>query len=435
MNVFSRCASYVRILPLLLLISVGLLNAEPLPLKRAVQLALTHSTTAASATADEQHAFASYHETRNTYLPQLIVGSGLGASWGFPLTLEGSAPSLVNVTAQSFLINPAQRQFLRAAKTEWAASKLQGKDQRNQVIQDTVLSYAELNKWEQRVARLQQNEAEALKMEKAVTERVQEGVDSPLENNKARLSTARVRLHFAEARGAADVLRRHLSQLTGLPLTSIETVRDSIPTMPNVTQTDDLASKAAQASPMVQAAERHATAQQLRAKGEHRALLPAVDFAAQYALLTKYNNYDEFYLRFQRHNASLGVAIRFPFLNPSQHAHAQAADAEALKAQKEAEAAKNKVSEETLKLQRSVEQLSAARDVADLEYQVTQSGFEAAQTRIDAGTATLHDLADARTQADERFLALQDATFELERARINLLRSTGDLEKWALGGQ
>ncbi len=392
MNVFSRCASYVRILPLLLLISVGLLNAEPLPLKRAVQLALTHSTTAASATADEQHAFASYHETRNTYLPQLIVGSGLGASWGFPLTLEGSAPSLVNVTAQSFLINPAQRQFLRAAKTEWAASKLQGKDQRNQVIQDTV-------------------------------------------KNKARLSTARVRLHFAEARGAADVLRRHLSQLTGLPLTSIETVRDSIPTMPNVTQTDDLASKAAQASPMVQAAEQHATAQQLRATGEHRALFPAVDFAAQYALLTKYNNYDEFYLRFQRHNASLGVAIRFPFLNPSQHAHAHAADAEALKAKKEAEAAKDKVSEETLKLQRSVEQLSAARDVADLEYQVAQSGFEAAQTRIDAGTATLHDLADARTQADERFLALQDATFELERARINLLRSTGDLEKWALGGQ
>jgi len=256
-----------------------------------------------------------------------------------------------------------------------------------------------------------------------------------LENNKARLSTARVRLHFAEARGAADVLRRHLSQLTGLPLTSIETVRDSIPTMPNVTQTDDLASNAAQASPMVQAAEQHATAQQLRAKGEHRALFPAVDFAAQYALLTKYNNYDEFYLRFQRHNASLGVAIRFPFLNPSQHAHAQAADAEALKAKKEAEAAKDKVSEETLKLQRSVEQLSAARDVADLEYQVAQSGFEAAQARIDAGTATLHDLANARTQADERFLALQDATFELERARINLLRSTGDLEKWALGGQ
>src|SRR5437870_6953484 len=185
MNVVSRCTSYVRILPLPLLISVGLLNAEPLPLKRAVQLALTHSTTAASATADEQHAFASYHETRNTYLPQLIVGSGLGASWGFPLTLEGSAPSLVNVTAQSFLINPAQRQFLRAAKTEWGASKLQGKDQRNQVIQDTVLSYTELNKWEQRVARLQQNEADALKMEKAVTERVQEGVDSPLEKNRS----------------------------------------------------------------------------------------------------------------------------------------------------------------------------------------------------------------------------------------------------------
>jgi hypothetical protein len=33
----------------------------------------------------------------------------------------------------------------------------------------------------------------------------------------------------------------------------------------------------------------------------------------------------------------------------------------------------------------------------------------------------------------ERYIVLQDVTFELQRAQLGLLRSTGDLEKWALG--
>jgi len=86
----------------------------------------------------------------------------------------------------------------------------------------------------------------------------------------------------------------------------------------------------------------------------------------------------------------------------------------------------------TLKLQRAAEQLEAAREVAQLEYQLAQSGLEAAQTRVDAKTGTLHELADARVQAAERYLLFQDADFEYERIRMNLLRATGDLENWAL---
>jgi outer membrane protein TolC len=52
----------------------GILAAEQLPLKRAVELALTHSTTMQASQIDEQRAFASYHEVRNQYLPQLTVG-------------------------------------------------------------------------------------------------------------------------------------------------------------------------------------------------------------------------------------------------------------------------------------------------------------------------------------------------------------------------
>jgi outer membrane protein TolC len=267
-------------------------------------------------------------------------------------------------------------------------------------------------------------------MEQIVKQRIQEGVDSPASRDQARLSTARAYLRLTEAQGAVDVLRNRLAQLTGLPAAAIEIVPDSIPSLPDTKQEDDLVSKAVQTSPAVQVAEARAQAVSFRARGEHRSLLPAVDFAAQYALLSRYNNYDEFYQRFERHNATVGVAIRFPFLSASQHARAKAADAEAVKASKDASTARNRVSEETLKLQRSVAQLAAAREVANLEYEIARSNVESTQVRVDSGGATLHDLDNARTQANERYSALQDADFELQRARIALLRATGELEGW-----
>ena len=414
----------------LVMLACPVLSAESLPLKRAVELALSHSTTAVSAELEQQRAFASYHEARNQYLPAVVVGAGLGASWGFPLSLEGAAPSIFNVNAQSALLNPALRDFVRAAKTEWQASSIQTKDQRNQVIQDTVLNYAELNKWETSLNRQQEEHANALKMEQIVNERIQEGIDSALMRNKAQLTTARLRLRLAQTQGAIDVLRNRLSHLTGLPASAIITISDSIPALPAGKEGENLVTKALQSSESIQVAETHVEALRFRARGEHRSLLPMVDFAAQYAVLSKYNNYDEFYKTFERHNATVGVAIRFPFLNPSQHAHAKAADAQVLKARKDADAARNQVSDETLRLQRSVEQLAAAQQVASLEYQIAQSSAESQQVRVDAGSATIHDLQDARDQANERYNVLQDSNFELERAQIALLRATGELANW-----
>jgi outer membrane protein TolC len=407
------------------------LLAEPITLHRAVELALKHATGAGIAIADEQHASASYRELRNSYIPQLNAGAGIGWSDGFPLSLEGSAPSLFNVNAQSALINLALKDFIRAAQSDVTVSNLHIKDQRNQIIQDTVLSYAELAKWEQRLSRLREVQIAEEQMAAAVAQRVKEGIDSEVESTKARLSVARVRLRLAEASGAADVLRQHLSGLTGLPVASIEIDPDSVPALPVVKPEEDLASKTIDANPAVEAAVEHARAQYLRVKAEHKSLWPSVDFAAQYANLADYNNYEAYYKHFQPNNATVGVSIHFPFLNLAQHARVQEAESEALKANKEAEAAHNRAAEETLRLRRSVTQMRAARDVAELEYEIAQKNVEAVKTRMDSATANLHDLDTAQAQAGERLITLQDISFELERSQVALLRATGDLENWA----
>ena len=428
-----RFLNLFAILSLVLMVAVQG-QAEPLPLERAIRLALAHSTTSTIASAEIQRTFASYRELRNNYIPQLIAGSGLGWSYGYPLTIAGSPPALFNVVAQSSVFNPSGNQFLKAAKVEWHAAEFQEKDQRNAVIQDVALTYAELAKWEARLVRLQQDEAAAHKLEQAVSERLHEGVDSAVDLNKAKLVAARVRLHRAEAHGSADVLRRHLSTLTGLPVSSIELAPETIPAFPPVTEEEDLSMQAVATSPAVKSAEQHSLAEAMRAAGEHRALYPSLDFSAQYARFSTFNNYTRYFPQgtFQRDNATVGFGIRLPLFNASQRARAEGADAAALKAKKQAEATRDQVSEETLKLQRAAERLEAAREVAKLEYELAQSGLEAAQTRVDAQTGTLHELADARVQAAERFLLFQDADFEYQRVRLNLLRATGDLEKWAL---
>ena len=430
-----RCLNLLALIPfVLLLLFTARGQAEPLPLDRAIRLALTHSTTSAIAGADIQRAFASYRELRNNYIPQIIAGSGLGYTFGYPLTIGGSPPALLNVVAQSSLYNPSERQFLGAARIDWHASELQNKDQRTAVIQDVALTYAELAKWEARLQRLQQDEAQAHQMQQAVAERLQEGVDSAVDLNKAKLTSARVRLHQAEARGNADVLRRHLSILTGVPGSLVEIEPETIPVLPPVVQEEDLSEKAIAVSPAVKIAEQHSLAESMRASGERRSLLPSIDFSAQYARFSTFNNYTVYFPdhTFQPDNATIGFGLRIPIFNASQRARADAAQAEALKAKKQAEASRNQVAEETLKLQRAAAQLEAAREVAQLEYELAQSGLEAAQTRVDAKTGTFHELSEARVQAAERFLLFQDADFEYQRVRLNLLRATGDLENWAL---
>jgi outer membrane protein len=426
-----------RFCPVLLLLLPVAVRGETLTLRRAVQLALTHSPAAAQASADEQRAFASYREARNQYIPQVTVGSGLGDSWGYPLTLEGSAPSLVNASAQSAVINPALRDFVKAARNEYRATQEGNKDRHNQIIQDTTLTYLELAKWEKLVPYLREQLEDASNTEKIVGQRVQQGVDSEQASKQARLVSARARLRVAQGEGAIDVLRTTLSQLTGLPAASFETDLDSAATMPEFQRQPDLPAKAAESSPAVLFAQQHAIAQALRARGEHRSLWPSLDFASQYAVLAKFNNWLQFFptKAFERNNATIGVVIRFPFLNYSQKAHAEAADAETIRANKEVESTKGQVSQQTLKLQRSIEQLTAAQAVSQLEYELAKSEVDAVEVRMNSGTATVHDAADARTNMFEKYNALQDANFELQRARVGLMRATGELESWVNQGR
>ena len=197
-----------------------------------------------------------------------------------------------------------------------------------------------------------------------------------------------------------------------------------------VSQDADLATTAADISPAARLAAAKAVSAEQRARAESKALMPTIDFASQYALFASFNNYDEFYKKFTRNNYTFGAEIKFPIFNWAQRAHAAAARADALKAKKQADEVRNQVSADTLKLQRNIRMLAAARDVAKLEYEVSLGTFDATQTKVQSGSATSADYEQARIDTSDRYTVYLDANLDLYRAQVQLMRQTGELLGW-----
>lgn len=411
-------------------------NAVPIPFHNAVELALQHSGVMGIAAMNQWHAHQAYEEVRANWIPQLTVGSGLGYSYGFPLTIEGSAPSVVNFNSQQTLFNWSLKEYLKAAKIQWKATSLDVQDKRDAVILDVALSYAQLDQLTAKVAALTEAQRAAEKGEFISQQRLQEGVDSKLELTRSQLLTARIRLRIAEAQGQSDVLRQHLASLLGVQADAIATDPQSMPTIPTLSQDEDLPAQAVANSLAVKQAHEQTAAAQARAVGEHRATItPTIDLASQYAYLAKFNNYDLYFKNYTSNNLAAGLNIKFPFFNSVQKAKAEQAKADALIAGKQEELTKQKVREDALQLQRSLRQLSAARDVAKLEWEVSQGDLDAIKARIQTGQVNLRDEQNAELDSNDKHAAYLDAEFELSRAELQLLRLTGQLESWAIPGQ
>lgn len=412
-------------------------DREPLTLKTAVELALKHSTGLAIAEADKKIADRGVAQSKYAFVPQVTVGSGLGYSNGFPLTLENLAPSLLNVTSSAYVINLGQQQFTKAARHELAVMTKMADERRAQVVFDTALTYSQLDSLESSMTSLRQQQQAASRVQIVAQQRTAAGVDSPVELTKAKLSLARVRLSMEQQEGQVELLRAKLSQLTGLPAAQILTVSDSIPALPVPVDAREFLPRVVESSREVQVAQEQALAKEATAKGEHRSMWPQMDYALQYAALARYNNYDVYFRTsaFQRNNLTAGVVIRYQLFNAPQNARAVAADYEALKARKQAEEVKNQVTSEAMKLHQSVRQLAAARDVAQLEYQLAGSDVQVVQARLDSGQATVRDQENAHLAERQRYSAYMGANFELEKALMQLLLSTGEIESWATSGK
>jgi outer membrane protein TolC len=90
---------------------------------------------------------------------------------------------------------------------------------------------------------------------------------------------------------------------------------------------------------------------------------------------------------------------------------------------------KTQISADVRRMTRQVREMDAAKEVARLELQLAQQNVAILQAQFDAGKVTLPDMEKARLDENDKWLAYLDATFQRQRAQLELLRAAGQLDK------
>jgi outer membrane protein TolC len=395
-----------------------------------VDLALRNSTAVRISAADVERAEAAVMESVDAYKPSFSIGSSLGYSYGFPV----GQPSVYSVSAQSLAWSFSQPSYIRSARASLLAAQMKLKDTRQQVILDAGLDYIQLSTLSQQITALDEETGFVHKLISIEEDRVDAGVDRKMELTQARLTDAQIALKRLHLVDQADLLRERLAHLTGLKPGDLVAQVETIPGAPAIT---DLS--AAEDTGGVKAAYASALAKEYVAKGDARQNnRPTFAFGGEYNRYAKFNNYNEYYLRFQHNNFNIGIQIVLPLFDATKKAKAKGSAAEAVAATAQADQVRDQTGEQMLQLQKSVAELSAQETVAELQNELAQDQLDAISTQLQAvGGATggpvplPKDEQLARVGERTRFVDLLETRFQLTQARLSLLRTMGRIEDWA----
>jgi outer membrane protein TolC len=170
-----------------------------------------------------------------------------------------------------------------------------------------------------------------------------------------------------------------------------------------------------------------------------RIFRPEISFGIQYSRYAKFNNYEEYYLRFQHNNFDVGINMTIPIFDAQGRAHARVSAADAVHAREQADLFRLQLGEQTRELSGSLAELRAQQKVARLQSDYAQENVDAVVTQLQNGAGnhnatplTLRDEQKARIEERRRYVDKLDADFQLMQAEIQLQRSLGTIEDWAM---
>jgi outer membrane protein TolC len=422
------CQSVV--LGIITLLASASARAQGISFYTAVDLALRNSTQVRISSADVQHAEAAVMESVDAYKPSFSVGSSLGYSYGFPV----GQPSIYSVAANSLAYSFSQPDYIRSARAGLLAAQLQLKDTRQQVILDAATDYVQLVTVNQQIAAIDEETGYVHKLVEIETERVDAGLDSKVELTQARLTGAQIALRRLHLVDQAELVRVRLAHLTGLNPADIVSEPQTVPGPPEISDPGPIDDNSG-----VKAAYASAKSKLYTAFGDARQNnRPTFAFGGEYNRYAKFNNYNEYYLRFQHNNFNVGIQINVPLFDATRKAKAKGSSAEAAQASAQADQLRNQTGEQVLQLQKTVAELTAQEQVAELQNELSQDQLDAVTTQLRLGSGTPgaaaplpKDAQGAHIRERSHFVDMLETRFQLTQARLSLLRSMGRIEDWA----
>jgi outer membrane protein TolC len=263
-------------------------------------------------------------------------------------------------------------------------------------------------------------------------ERVAANQELPIEETRSQLALAQVHERMVKLDGRDNVLSQQIRDLTGAsdqePL-EVEQQDQSFAANFGTESDSEIVGLALQNDQSIAEAERDRAAKQDLLRGARLSYYPTIDAVAQYSILSRFNNYDQFYKQFQRNNINAGVQVSIPLFAAKTAANVSLAKSQLQESEAALENKRIQVRSGVQQEQQDLRELEASRDVANWALKLAQQTLDLQQSKLQQGQATLGDVEQAQLDESEKFVEFLDANFAQQKAQITLLQSTGQLAK------
>jgi len=398
-----------------------------LTLQEAVQMTLARSPEILMAEAQAVSAGEALRENRSLNRPQLVTGTGIAYNNGFPLSIEGAAPSIFQIGASQALFSKKNANLIREAEESGKASRLGTESARSDLALKTALVYYKLYRADKILALSSEMLDEARKEQQLIETLLEAGRARPVEAIVARTATASAQQKLLEAQEQAHLADIELRELTGLSDTVIlKTLEPQIESSVLEEPEETLYKQALESTPEILQAEAAVRSKEFHTEAERSERLPQMEIVSQYALFSRTNNYAYYFNRFTRNNFILGLSVQLPVFNGS-HTSARVA-----RSQQEAAEAHYRLqhlkSDLKLDIERGLSALRIARGADDFAHNDVESAreiFEMSETLFENGRISQKDLEDSRSQVQQKEMALLEADQVLFQRKLEFLRTTG----------
>jgi outer membrane protein len=405
-------------------------QVKALTIQEAVLMTLARSPETLIAEAQAIRAREAIRESRALNRPQATVGTGLAYNNGFPLSIEGAAPSAFQVGAVQSIFSKKNANLIREAEESAKAGQLSKETARNELAARAASTYYELFRARRIIplasAGLDAAEKQLKLMEAQLGAGKVRQVDVTL--TKRALNYARQQLLVA--REQEKLAEAELHELTGLPeAISIQTLEPRIDSSLLESDAGALYQKALGSVPEILQADANVRAKEFHVEAERGERYPRMELVSQYALFLRSNNYSDYFNRFTRNNFLLGLSVQVPIFDGSR------TDARIAQSRQEVSAERSRLerlkSDLRLNIRKGIGDLRIARGASDLarsDVDAAREMLHVNETLLASGRINIKEIEDAGMQLQQKELALIDADQALFQRKLELLRVVGSIE-------
>jgi outer membrane protein len=404
-------------------------EVHTLTLRDALDIALKQNPDVVLARLDQQRARAQVTIEKDPFVPKVFAGSGAAYTNGFPMSIDGSAPALVQAKTQMAIFD--RPQSLRAAQANEAVrgSEIDIALRQDEVAYRVASLFFDADQASRSLTAVDLQLQSLTRVRELTDVRVSEGRELPIESRKADLKVLQAQQRQAELADSIADTETSLAQVLGFnPGDRVQPAQEDRRLTGQLDSEEAAIQQALDSNREIKRLESNLQAKNLEAKSYKAERIPKVNLVAQYALLSRFNNYDKFFPRFQRNNAELGMSFEVPILTGrSATAYVAQAQTDIDKIRTQIGQTRSRITADMQHAYRDIQRTETAQKLARADLDLARDQLTLDLTRYDEGQVTMAQVEASRAAEQEKWIAYYDTQHAAEVARLSVLRQTGTL--------